>query len=1074
MIKWIINIAIANRGFTLLLAVLLLVSGLVGAQRLAVDAIPDLSEVQVIVKTSYPGQSPEVVEAQVSYPLSTALLSVPKAKDVRGFSFFGDSFIYVIFEEGTDPYWARSRVLESLAQVGNELPAGVTPSIGPDASGVGWVYQYALVDETEQTTLAELTSLHDNFIRYRLQSVDGVAEIATVGGMVQQYQVIVDPNQLRAYNLSLQDVEQAIKGGNQEIGASVIEMAEAEYMVKLSGYVQSLEDLRAIPLGLIHNGASLQLGDVAQLRIGPEMRRGVAELNGAGEVVGGIVVMRAGENALDTINGVKAAISQLAPSLPEGVEIKPVYDRSQLIERAQQNLIERLGEELFVVALICGIFLWHFRSTLVIVISLPLGIVAALGIMSAQGINANIMSLSGIAIAIGAMVDGAIVMVENLHRHLSAKRGRSHWACVRDASIEVGPPLFFSLLIITVSFLPVFALEGASGKLFAPLAYTKTYAMAVAAGLAITVVPVLMGYLIRGEFKAPKHSGLGHKMVTGYQWLLAKMLRTPVLWILAFLAFGASAWYPAQQLGQEFMPPLNEGDILYMPTVDAGISIGKARQLLQQTDRLIAQIPEVEQVFGKVGRANTATDPAPLTMIETVIQLKPREQWRAGLSYDDLIAELDQQVALPGLSNAWVMPIKTRIDMLSTGIKTPVGLKVSGPDLTEIEALSQQIETLLSSDAQTQSVYAERTVGGRYVDIDIDRDKAARYGLNIRDIHEVVRYAVGGMNVSYSVEGVARYPINLRYPQHYRSSDDRLAALPIVTASGARVALGDVARVTIKEGPGAIKTENGLPTAYVYITPEDDDIAGYVARTEALLSEQLNVTPGYSWQWAGQFEYLAEAKQTLQLIIPLTLTIIIVLLYLAFRSTTDVLLIAACLPLGVSGGVWALWLLNYNLSIAVAVGFIALAGLVVELGVLMLSYLKLSEAKGATEEAVVDGAEDNSSAAVSTLEADTAIPTQLGERAKINENLLVQTSVLEGASRRLRPICMTAATVIFSLLAIMQSSGSGSETMQRIAAPMVGGMISAMLVTLIVIPLAYVVTKRWRNKDLAHGSDSEI
>lgn len=1037
MIKWIITIAIANRGFTLMLALLLLVSGLVGTQRLAVDAIPDLSEVQVIVKTAYPGQSPEVVEAQVSYPLSTALLSVPKAKDVRGFSFFGDSFIYVIFEDGTDPYWARSRVLESLAQAAAELPVGVTPTIGPDASGVGWVYQYALVDETEQINLADLTSLHDNFIRYRLQSVDGVAEIATVGGMVQQYQVIVDPIQLRAYDLSLQDVEHAIKGGNQEIGASVIEMAEAEYMVKLSGYVQSLDDLSAIPLGVIHNGASLQLGDIAQLRMGPEMRRGVAELNGAGEVVGGIVVMRAGENALDTINAVKAEISRLAVSLPDGVEIKPVYDRSQLIERAQQNLIERLGEELLVVALICGAFLWHFRSTLVIVISLPLGIVAALGIMSAQGINANIMSLSGIAIAIGAMVDGAIVMVENLHRHLSEKRGRSHWACVRDASIEVGPPLFFSLLIITVSFLPVFALEGASGKLFAPLAYTKTYAMAVAAGLAVTVVPVLMGYLIRGDFKAPKHSGLGHKMVTGYQWLLASMLRSPLLWIFVFVGLGASAWYPAQQLGQEFMPPLNEGDILYMPTVDAGISIGKARQLLQQTDRLIAQIPEVERVFGKVGRANTATDPAPLTMIETVIQLKPREEWRAGLSYDDLIAELDQQVALPGLSNAWVMPIKTRIDMLSTGIKTPVGLKVSGPDLAKIEALSRQIEGLLSDDPQTTSVFAERTVGGRYIDIDINRDKAARYGLNIQDVHNVVRYAVGGMNVSYSVEGVARYPINLRYPQHYRSSDDRLSALPIVTASGARVALGDVASVTIKEGPGAIKTENGLPTSYVYITPETDDIAGYVARTEALLSEQLEVTPGYSWQWAGQFEYLAEAKQTLQFIIPLTLTIIVVLLYLAFRSPTDVLLIAACLPLGASGGVWALWLLNYNLSIAVAVGFIALAGLVVELGVLMLSYLKLSEANAAAK-----------------------------------ENLL-QTSILEGASRRLRPICMTAATVIFSLLAIMQSSGSGSETMQRIAAPMVGGMMSAMLVTLIVIPLAYVVTMRWRNKRVADDTGSQ-
>ena len=1033
MIKWIINLAIANRGFTLLLALLLLVAGLVGAKRLAVDAIPDLSEVQVIVKTSYPGQSPEVVEAQVSYPLTTALLAVPKAKDVRGFSFFGDSFIYVIFEDGTDPYWARSRVLERLAQVGSELPPGINPSLGPDASGVGWVYQYALVDESEQSTLAELTSLHDNFIRYRLQSVDGVAEIATVGGMVQQYQVIVDPNQLRAYNLSLQDVEQAIKGGNQEIGASVIEMAEAEYMVKLSGYIQSLDDLKAIPLGQIHNGASLQLGDIAQLRLGPEMRRGVAELNGAGEVVGGIVVMRSGENALETIDAVKAEIAKLAPSLPPGVEIKAVYDRAQLIERAQENLVDRLGEELLVVALICGLFLWHFRSTLVIVISLPLGIVAAVGIMSAQGINANIMSLSGIAIAIGAMVDGAIVMVENLHRHLSDKRGRSHWACVSDAAVEVGPPLFFSLLIITVSFLPVFALEGASGKLFAPLAYTKTYAMAVAAGLAITVVPVLMGYLLRGDVQAPTYGGLGHKVSSAYRWLLTRMLRTPVLWILVFGVLAASAWYPAKQLGQEFMPPLNEGDILYMPTVDAGISIGKARQLLQQTDRLIAQIPEVASVFGKVGRASTATDPAPLTMIETVIQLKPRNEWREGLSYDDLLAELDQQVALPGLSNAWVMPIKTRIDMLSTGIKTPVGLKVSGPNLAEIETLSQRIEALLSEDEQTESVYAERPVGGRYIDIDIDRNKAARYGLNIQDIQNVVRYAVGGMNVSYSVEGVARYPINLRYPQHYRSSDDRLAELPIVTQSGARVALGDVARVSIKAGPGAIKTENGLPTAYIYITPVGDDIAGYVASTEALLSSELKVTAGYSWQWAGQFEYLAEAKQTLQLIIPLTLTIIVVLLYLAFRSTVDVMLIAVCLPVGVSGGVWALWLLNYNLSIAVAVGFIALAGLVVELGVLMLSYLKLSEAAGHE----------------SVQAFDTSETLQVG-------------LIVEGAARRLRPICMTAATVIFSLLAIMQSTGSGSETMQRIAAPMVGGMISAMLVTLIVIPLAYAVTRRGR------------
>ncbi|WP_095498409.1 efflux RND transporter permease subunit [Paraferrimonas haliotis] len=1030
MMNKLIDWAIANRFLVGLATAFLLAAGVYALNEIAVDAIPDLSEVQVIVKTSYPGQAPQVVEDQVTYPLTTAMLSVPKAKTVRGFSFFGDSYVYVIFDEGTDLYWARSRVLEYLSQVTSKLPSSASPELGPDATGVGWIYEYALVDHSGKHDLAELRSIQDFFLKYQLQSVAGVSEIATVGGMVKQYQVEVDPNKLRAYGITLAQVAKALKRGNQETGASVIEMAEAEYMVRASGYISNVDDIRQIPLRTDQSGIAITLADVANVRLGPQMRRGVSELNGEGEVVGGVVVMRSGENAQKTIAAVKDKLAQVASGLPQGVEVVTTYDRSQLISEAQSELVQKLIEEIAVVALICGLFLWHLRSTLVVVLTLPVGILAAYIVMYYQGVNANIMSLGGIGIAIGAMVDGAIVMVENLHKHMEQSDGRGHWQKVADSCKEVASPLFFSLLIITVSFVPVFALQGQSGKLFHPLAFTKSYAMAASAGLAVTLVPVLLGLFVRGKIVAEDKNPLNRLLIASYQPILSMALRKPLAILVFAAVVTASAWYPLQHIGSEFMPPMDEGDLLYMPSTYAGISIGKARELLQQTDRLIKTVPEVETVFGKVGRAETATDPAPLTMIETTIRFKPKSEWREGMTKEKLKKELDALVKFPGLSNAWVEPIKTRIDMLSTGIKTPVGIKISGTDLKVIEEIGTQLEKILPKVAGTASAYAERSAGGRYVDIDIKRDQAARYGLNIADVQQVIQTAVGGMQVTTTVEGIERYPINVRYPQHYRDSDDSLKNLPIVTPSGQRIALSDVADINVENGPPAIKTENAIPNGWVYVALEDGvDVGRYVANAQGVVEQQLDLPAGYALNWSGQYEYMQKSAQRLKIVVPITVAIIFVLLYLNFRRIGEVALVMLSLPFALVGGIWYLYLANYNYSVAVAVGFIATAGLVVEIGVLMLTYLESAK-----------------NALLGSGEAITV------ERFK--------EAILEGASKRVRPIFMTVATVVIGLITVMSGSGAGAETMRRIAVPMIGGMATALILTLLLLPVLYFLMNR--------------
>ncbi len=1034
----IVSASIRQRGLIILATLALIIAGLNSLRVMPIDAIPDLSDVQVIIKTRYPGQAPQVVEDQVTYPLTSAMLSVPGAKTVRGFSFFGDSYVYIIFEDGTDIYWARSRVLEYLSQVGGKLPDNVQPELGPDATGVGWVYQYALVDRTGQYDLSQLRSLQDWFLKFELQALAGVSEVATIGGMVKQYQVTVDPHKLRAYGIPLQQVHTAITRANHETGASVIEMSEAEYMVRASGYLKSLDDLRQIPLGLNPRGVPLLLGDIADINLGPQMRRGIAELNGEGEVVGGIIVMRYGENARQVINTVKAKLEELKSSLPKGVEIVETYDRSQLIDRAVSHLFEKISAEFIVVAIICALFLFHFRSSLVIVISLPVGILSALLIMQAQGINANIMSLGGIAIAIGAMVDGAIVLIENLHKHIERFNKRfpdrdwqeQRWQLVREASTEVASPLFFSLLIITASFLPVFTLEAQEGRLFAPLAYTKTYAMAAAAGLAITLVPVLMGFCIHGQIRPEHKNPINRALIYCCQPLIKFSVKYPRTLITSALLIMVSSYWPASKLGSEFMPPLDEGDWMYMPTTYASISVGKARQLLQQTDKLIKTIPEVERVFGKIGRADTATDPAPLTMIETLVNLKPRDQWRPGLTPELLRKELNQRLQLPGVSNAWVMPIKTRIDMLATGIKTPVGIKVSGPDIETLEQLGRELEKLLPEVAGTASVYAERVAGGRYINVDIDRPQAARYGLNIADVQQLIATAIGGVDVTQTIEGQERFPINLRYPQRYRDSAEQLKRLPIVTSQGATIALADIATVKIEDGPPAIKSENARLTAWVLIDIENRDLGSYVQDAQNLVQEKLKLPPGYALNWSGQFEYLERAKQKLTQVIPLTLLIIIVLLYLNFRHWGDVLLILGTLPLALIGGFWFLYLAGYAFSVAVAVGFIALAGVAVEIGILMLTYLNQ-----AWRECLAN--------------SENPITQQQ-----------LQLAIINGATQRVRPIFMTAATIIVGLLAVMLGDGTGAEIMRRIAAPMVGGMLSAMLLGLMIIPAVYYMWKR--------------
>jgi len=1020
-IRW----SIANRFLVLLAAIVLTGWGLYAARETPIDAIPDLSDVQVIVKTQYPGQAPQVVEDQVTYPLTTALLAVPGATTVRGYSFFGDSYVYVIFEDGTDLYWARSRVLEYLSQVAAKLPAEAQPALGPDATGVGWVLGYALVDRSGQHDLADLRSLQDWFLKYELQSVSGVSEIATIGGMVRQYQVVVDPEKLRAYGVPLAHVQNALKRANQESGASVIEMAEAEYMVRASGYLRGVDDIRSVPLGLNVNGAPLLLRDVAEVVLGPQMRRGIAELDGQGEVVGAYVVMRYGENAQRTIAAVKARLASLEGGLPDGVEVVVTYDRSQLIERAVDNLFMKLVEEFAVVALICALFLFHFRSSLVVIISLPIGILAAVVVMQQQGLNANIMSLGGIAIAIGAMVDGAIVMIENVHKHIERTplTDENRWQVIGRATQEVGPPLFFSLLIITLSFLPVFTLEAQEGKLFAPLAFTKTYAMAAAAVLSITLVPVLMGYFVRGRVMPEHENPVNRVLTAAYRPLAGVALRYPRSVVLGAVVALAIGLWPAQRLGSEFMPPLDEGDLMYMPTTYPGISIGKARELLQQTDKLIRSLPEVETVFGKIGRAESATDPAPLTMIETVIRLKPRELWRPGMSSEKLRRELDELVRFPGLTNAWVMPIKTRIDMLATGIKTPVGIKIAGPDLKVIESLGKRLEEVLPQVAGTASVYSERVAGGRYVKVDIDRERAARYGLNIADVQAVVRTAIGGMNVTQTIEGLERYPVNIRYPQAYRDSVESLRTLPVVTQAGLKIALADVARIYIEEGPPAIKSENARLNGWTFVDIDGVDLGGYVSEAQRVVAERVELPAGYSLTWSGQYEYMLRAQQRLSVVVPLTLAIIALLLYLSFRNTVEVAIIMGTLPFALIGGIWLMYLLEYRMSVAVGVGFIALAGVTVEIGVLMLVYLNLAVAR-ARESGSLD-----------------------------REGL--RRAVREGAEQRVRPIMMTAVAIVAGLLPIMYGDGAGSEVMQRIAGPMIGGMISSLVLTLLVIPAIY-------------------
>jgi Cu(I)/Ag(I) efflux system membrane protein CusA/SilA len=1035
MIALIINWSTRNRFLVLLLTLMLTGWGIYAVKNTPLDAIPDLSDVQVIIKTSYPGQAPQVVEDQVTYPMTTAMLSVPRATNVRGYSFFGDSYVYVIFEDGTDPYWARSRVLEYLSQVASKLPANARPELGPDATGVGWVYEYALVDRTGQHDLSQLRSLQDWFLKYELQTVHGVSEVATIGGMVKQYQVVLDPNKLRAYDLPLEKIRMAIQRGNQEVGGSVIELAEAEYMVRATGYIDELDDLRHIPLGVNERGIPILLKDVAQVRLGPQLRRGIAELDGEGEVVGGVIIMRFGENAQKTIDNVKSKLVELKKGLPEGVEIIETYDRSALIQRAVDTLNGKLIIEFIVVALVCAVFLFHLRSALVIVISLPIGILTAFIVMHQMGINANIMSLGGIAIAIGAMVDAAIVMIENVHKHMENEdvTDENRWDIIRQAAGEVGPPLFFSLLIITLSFLPVFTLQAQEGRLFSPLAYTKTFAMAAAAGLSITLVPVLMGYFVRGRILAESKNPIDRILICGYRPMINFVLKAPATILITAVLLVVIGLWPASRLGSEFMPDLDEGDLLYMPSTFPAISIGKGQELLQQTDKLIMAVPEVKRVFGKIGRAESATDPAPLTMIETTIQFKPKSEWRPGMTIEKIKRELNDLIQIPGLSNTWVMPIKNRIDMLATGIKTPVGIKIAGPDLNQIQVIGTRIEEVLKQVTGTVSVYSERVAGGRYVTIDIDRQAAARFALNISNVQEVVRTALGGMRVTQTVEGLERYPVNMRYPRDVRDSLEKLRNLPIVTPTGAHIPLAEVADIRIDDGPGMIKTENARLNGWVYIDIEGRDLGSYVAEAQQVVREQVKLPTGYSISWSGQYEYLVRAKQQLATVLPITLAIIVLLLYLNFRNITEVLIIMGTLPLALVGGFWLLYLLDYNMSVAVGVGFIALSGVAVEIGVIMLVYLNQALQK----------------------HRDTA---EREQRALTRED--VRNAVIDGALLRVRPIMMTVAAIIVGLLPIMLGGGTGSEVMRRIAAPMVGGMISATLLTLVVIPAVFLIWKQ--------------
>jgi len=1037
MIAKIIRWSVTNR-FLVLLATLFSVAwGIWSIQNTPIDALPDLSDVQVIVRTPYAGQAPQIVENQVTYPLATTMLSVPGAKTVRGYSFFGDSYVYVLFEDGTDLYWARSRVLEYLSQVQSRLPEGAAPSLGPDATGVGWIYQYALVDRTGQHDLAQLRSLQDWFLRYELKTLPNVAEVAPIGGMVKQYQVVLDPVRMASQQITQQQVREAVEEANQETGGSVLELAETEFMVRASGYLSSLKDFRSIPLSLGATGTPITLGDVAHIQLGPEMRRGIAELDGEGEVVGGVVILRSGKNARDTITAVKAKLEDLQKSLPDGVEVVTTYDRSTLIDSAVANLSFKLLEEFAIVALVCVLFLWHLRSSLVAIVSLPIGILIAFIIMQRQGVNANIMSLGGIAIAIGAMVDAAIVMIENAHKHIEAwhkknldkkLEGAEHWNVITNAAVEVGPALFFSLLIITLSFIPVFTLEAQEGRLFGPLAFTKTYAMAAAAGLSVTLVPVLMGYWIRGKIPDEHRNPINRGLIWIYQPALEAVLRWPKTTIVVAFAIFLTALWPISRLGGEFLPPLDEGDLLYMPTALPGLSVQKASELLQQTDRMIKSVPEVKRVFGKAGRADTATDPAPLTMFETTIQFKPKDQWRPGMTPEKLVEELDKAVQVPGLANLWIPPIRNRIDMLATGIKSPIGVKIYGSDLVQIDKTSQAVERIAKTVPGVSSAVAERLTGGRYIDVDIDRSAAARYGLNISDVQSIVAGAVGGANIGETVEGLARYPISLRYPREWRDSLTDLRNLPIYTPEGSQITLGTVAQIKVTDGPPMLKSENARLTRWVYIDVRARDMAAVVEDLRTRIGNEVPLDSGMSISYSGQFEFMERANAKLKMVVPATLLIIFVLLYLIFNRFSEALLIMATLPFALTGGVWFLYLLDFNLSVATGVGFIALAGVSAEFGVIMLLYLT-----NAWSDRVNAGHADRPA----LLEA-----------------------IREGAVQRVRPKAMTVAVIIAGLLPILLGSGTGSEIMSRIAAPMVGGMITAPLLSLFVLPAAYLLMRR--------------
>ncbi|MHA3884366.1 efflux RND transporter permease subunit [Stutzerimonas degradans] len=1043
MIAALIRWSVVNRFLVLLATLLMTAVGIWSLRTTPIDALPDLSDVQVIIRTPYPGQAPQIVENQITYPLTTTMLSVPGAKTVRGYSFFGDSYVYVLFEDGTDLYWARSRVLEYLSQVQSRLPDGAKPSLGPDATGVGWIYQYALVDRSGTHDLAQLRSLQDWFLKFELITLPNVAEVATIGGMVRQYQVLLDPLKMASLGVTQAQVTEAIGRANQETGGAVLALAETEYMVRASGYLQTLDDFRQIPLQLSDAGVPVTLGDVAHIQLGPEMRRGIAEMDGEGETVGGVIILRSGKNARETLAAVHANLDELKKSLPQGVDIVTTYDRSQLIDRAVHNLSFKLLEEFIVVALVCGLFLWHLRSSLVAIVSLPIGVLLAFAVMRYQGINANIMSLGGIAIAIGAMVDAAVVMIENAHKKVEAWRhanpgrtleGEEHWRVMTQAAQEVGPALFFCLLIITLSFIPVFTLEAQEGRLFGPLAFTKTYAMAAAAGLSVTLVPVLMGYWIRGRLPDEARNPLNRGLIRLYRPALDVVLGHPKTTLLAALLVLATTLWPMTRLGGEFLPPMDEGDLLYMPSALPGLSAQKAAQLLQQTDRMIRTVPEVATVFGKAGRAESATDPAPLEMFETTIQFKPREQWRAGMTPEKLVEELDRAVQVPGLTNIWIPPIRNRIDMLATGIKSPIGVKIAGANLEEIDRVSQQVEAIAKTVPGVSSALAERLVGGRYIDIDIDRQDAARYGLNIADVQAIVAGAIGGETVGETVEGLARYPISVRYPREWRDSPQALEQLPILTPQGAQITLGSVARVRVSDGPPMLRSENARLSGWVYVDVRGRDIASVVADLRQAVSTGVELQPGMSLSYSGQFEFLERANERLKLVVPATLLIIFVLLYLTFGRIDEALLIMLTLPFALTGGVWFLYLMGYNLSVATGVGFIALAGVAAEFGVIMLLYLKHAWSDR--------------------------------QQAGRHDEAALCEAIREGAVQRVRPKAMTVAVIVAGLLPILWGTGTGSEVMSRIAAPMVGGMLSAPLLSLFVLPAAYRLMRRRQGREL--------